>query len=241
MTCVTAKQRHVAYDEYEGISRELKENERSFVTKVTMPKVSEEHVEARKHQIMDAAAACFCRQGFHHSTMQDICRQANMSPGAVYRYFCSKEEIIESMLRERQGATAAIIEAVRGHGSTLQVLDELSDVFFNNLENTQACALSVELWAEALRSPRIKELLLNELRNVSTPFIEIVRNAQGRGEINPELDAQATAQVMISFFDGLILQKATDSSVDVSQYVAVMKAMMNGRFWQASSSSRERS
>jgi len=201
-----------------------------------MPRVSEEHVEARKHQIMDAAAACFCRKGFHHSTMQDICRQADMSPGAVYRYFCSKEEIIESMLRERQGATAAIIEAVRGRGSTLQVLDELSDVFFSNLENTQACALSVELWAEALRSPRVKELLLNELRNVSTPFIEMVRNAQERGEINPALDAEATAQVMISFFDGLILQKATNSSVDVSQYVAVMKAMMNGRFWQESSS-----
>jgi AcrR family transcriptional regulator len=202
-----------------------------------MPKVSEEHAEARKHQIMDAAAACFCRKGFHHSTMQDICRQADMSPGAVYRYFCSKEEIIESMLRERQGATAAIIEAVRERGSTLQVLDELSDVFFSNLENTQACALSVELWAEALRSPRVKELLLNELRNVSTPFMEIVRNAQERGEINPALDAEATAQVMISFFDGLILQKATDSSVDVSQYVAVMKAMMNGSFWQERSSS----
>jgi len=188
---------------------------------------------------MDAAAACFCRQGFHHSTMQDICRQAELSPGAVYCYFESKEEIIESMLRERQGATAAIIEAVRGHGSTLQVLDELSDVFFSNLENTQACALSVELWAEALRSPRIRELLLNELRNVSKPFIEIVRNAQERGEINPALDAEATAQVMISFFDGLILQKATDSSVDVWKYVAVMKAMMNGSFWQDASSSQE--
>jgi AcrR family transcriptional regulator len=200
-----------------------------------MPKVGEDHVEARRHQIMDAAASCFCRKGFHHTTMQEICRQSELSAGAVYRYFESKEQIIESMLRERQGATAAIIEAVRGHAGTLQVLDELADVFFSNLENTQACALSVELWAEALRSPRIREMLLNELRNVRTPFIEIVCIGQERGEVNPALDAEATAQVMISFFDGLILQKATDSSVDVRKYVAVMKSMMNGSFWQRSS------
>ncbi len=209
-----------------------KKNERSFVKNVTMPRVTEEHFAARRRQIMDAAAACFCRKGFHHSTMQDICQQAELSPGAVYCYFNSKEEIIESMMRERQSASAAIIEAIRDRGDTLRVLDELSDVFFSNLENTQACSLSVELWAEALRSSRIREMLQDELRNVSSPFGEIVRNAQEVGEINPALDPEAVAQVMISFFDGLVLQKATNGSIDVWKYVAVMKAMMNGMFWQ---------
>ncbi len=197
-----------------------------------MPKVTEAHLEARKHQIMDAAAACFCQQGFHHSTMQDICRQAELSPGAVYRYFSAKEEIIESMVRERQRASAAIIEAVRSHGTTLRVLDELADVFFSHLENPQECALSIELWAESLRSPRIREMLLSELRNVGAPLTEIIGSAQKAGEINQRLDAEAVAQVLISFFDGLILQKATDNSIDVWKYVTVMKAMLNGTFWQ---------
>ena len=54
-----------------------------------MPKVSEAHVEARKQQIMDAAKTCFSRQGFHQTSIQDICREAELSPGAVYRYFDS--------------------------------------------------------------------------------------------------------------------------------------------------------
>jgi len=206
-----------------------------------MPKVTEEHVAARRHQIMDAAAACFCRNGFHHSTMQDICRQAELSAGAVYGYFASKEEIIESMIRERQAHTASIMEAIRGRGETLKVLDEMADVFFMHLEDPQKCALNVELWAEALRSPRIRELLLTELANIGGPIAEIVQQAQGRGEINAALDAQAVAQVMLSFFDGLVLQKATDSRIDVWKYVAVMKAMMGGSFWQANGKSRERS
>jgi AcrR family transcriptional regulator len=55
-----------------------------------MPKVTEAHLEARRQQILDAALACFSRRGFHQSTMQDICQEAELSPGAVYRYFRSK-------------------------------------------------------------------------------------------------------------------------------------------------------
>jgi AcrR family transcriptional regulator len=58
------------------------------------PKVTEAHVEARREQILEAAAACFSRKGFHQTTMQDICEAAQLSPGAVYTYFPSKESII---------------------------------------------------------------------------------------------------------------------------------------------------
>lgn len=56
-----------------------------------MPKVSDAHLEARREQILDAAEACFSREGFHQTSMQDICREAELSPGAVYRHFSSKE------------------------------------------------------------------------------------------------------------------------------------------------------
>ena len=198
-----------------------------------MPKVTEAHLEARKHQIMDAAAVCFSRKGFHRSTMHDICQQAELSPGAVYRYFGSKEEIIESMIRERQASGAAIIEALRGRGGTLDVLDEIADVFFGQLENPQKCALSVELWAESLRSPRIRELLRSELRNISEPLAEITRNAQEDGEIDRRLNPESVAQILISLFDGCVLQKTVDEGLDVGEYVAVMKAMTNGTFWRS--------
>jgi len=195
-----------------------------------MPKVTEAHLEARRQQILDAAAACFTQKGFHHSTMHDICQVAELSPGAVYRYFTSKEEIIEAMLRERKSTSATLIRAISGE-DTQQVLDGLADTFFASLENPQACALSVELWAEALRSPRIRSLLRDELRHVTGPFVELIRRAQERGEINRRLDAEAVAQVMVSFFEGLVLQKTAEPEIDVWKYVSAMKAMMGGAFW----------
>ena len=61
-----------------------------------MPKVTDEYRAARRQQIIDAAYRCFARKGFHQATMRDIYAEANLSPGAVYHYFDSKDAIIQA-------------------------------------------------------------------------------------------------------------------------------------------------
>jgi len=74
-----------------------------------MPRVTEEHLAARRRQILDAAVTCFARQGLHRTTMQDIFREAELSPGAVYRYFPSKEAILRAIAEEAFGNVARVI------------------------------------------------------------------------------------------------------------------------------------
>jgi TetR/AcrR family transcriptional regulator, repressor for uid operon len=198
-----------------------------------MPKVTEAHLEARKQQILDAAAACFSRKGFHQTTMQDICREADLSPGAFYRYFESKEGVIEAMVVERRQKSMAIVETALGHsGNTLGILDELANVFFQHLGDSQGCALDIELWAEAQSNPRVREAVRLDVCEVNDALVSIISEAQARGEINPLLEPRAVAEVMNSFFFGLILQRSLSADVEVSPYVSAIKAMMNGHFWQ---------
>ena len=58
------------------------------------PKVSEEHMEERRKQILDAAVRGFSRRGLHQTTIEDIRLEAELSRGAVYHYFKTKEDII---------------------------------------------------------------------------------------------------------------------------------------------------
>lgn len=65
-----------------------------------MARVSQEHLDARRRQILDGAARCFARNGFHGTSMQDVFKEVGLSAGAVYRYFPGKEDIIAAITKE---------------------------------------------------------------------------------------------------------------------------------------------
>src|SRR5215216_839114 len=124
-----------------------------------MPKLMPAHLEQRRQQILDAAAACFARTGFHRTTMQDICDESRLSPGAIYRYFNSKEEIIQAMCRHGHEDDAETIRGAMQQGGSLAIFDALVHVFLEQLHNFELCALSIELVSEARRSEFIRRSL----------------------------------------------------------------------------------
>ena len=112
-----------------------------------MPKVSEEHLLARKRGIVQAAARCLQRKGLAGTGMRDLFRAANLSPGAVYRYFTGKEELVAAVA----SATPAIAEAALaasasapGPGNRLQALLEAA------ASGLRPARLQLELQAAAL-------------------------------------------------------------------------------------------
>ena len=201
-----------------------------------MPKVLPEYLEQRRQQILEGAASCFARRGFHQTTMQDICDESALSPGAVYRYFRSKEEIIEAMCMRGRSENIAIIEDAFEHDDTLAVLEELITVFFGSLDTGDPavadCILNIELISEAPRNERIRETLRLNNDEVRTRFMEkLVLRAQARGEMNPELSPEAVARVMIAVYHGFLTQKIIEPDLDVWGYANVLRALFGGGFW----------
>src|ERR1700761_4728882 len=78
-----------------------------------MPKISEEQRQARRDQILAASWRCFARRGIHSTSMDDIVREADLSFGAVYLYYKSKEELIHaafiSAFNEMRGLTVPVL------------------------------------------------------------------------------------------------------------------------------------
>lgn len=56
----------------------------------------EEVKQFRRRQIMDASLRLFDEKGFRETTIKDIAEAAGISSGLIYRYFKSKDEILES-------------------------------------------------------------------------------------------------------------------------------------------------
>ncbi|MGN6675555.1 MAG: TetR/AcrR family transcriptional regulator, partial [Thermomicrobiales bacterium] len=53
----------------------------------------------RRDQILDAASKVFARFGLQHARMDDIADASNLSKGALYLYFKSKDDLIAAILR----------------------------------------------------------------------------------------------------------------------------------------------
>jgi AcrR family transcriptional regulator len=83
-----------------------------FSILVAVPKISERQALERRTRILDAALRCFERDGFQAATMQDIFREAALSPGAVYTYFFGKDEIVRAAAAEvlAHGTPRALVQ-----------------------------------------------------------------------------------------------------------------------------------
>jgi AcrR family transcriptional regulator len=77
-----------------------------------MPKLSETVIEEKKRHIEDAAKQLFIKQGFHATSMRDISARARTSLGNLYNYYRTKEEILESIIRNYQQVIDARLRAM---------------------------------------------------------------------------------------------------------------------------------
>jgi AcrR family transcriptional regulator len=207
-----------------------------------MPKVLPEYLELRKQQILDAAAMCFARRGFHQTTMQDICREVELSPGAVYRYFPSKDAIIEGMCTRGQEANAAALEEGISAAGTLDAFDQLIRIFFlemDSLKSFEVCALNVELIAESPRNERVQQLQERTIQEVLSRLVDFMKASQAAGDVDPSLDAEAIGRVMIALYQGLITQRLVEPDVDIAAYARVLRSLFGGRFWRGQTMPQE--
>jgi AcrR family transcriptional regulator len=195
-----------------------------------MPKVSQTYLDNRRAEILDAALECFSREGFHRTTMQDIVEQSRLSPGAIYNYFASKEEIIEAIADERHARERQMIVA-RSSESALAALVQIGRDFLNSLQDPaerKRRRVTLQLWAEALRNPRVLRTVRRGILGPRKALGELVARAQKRGEIPIALEADAMARIMIAVFQGLILQLAWDTETQVEPYMKAAEALFSG-------------
>jgi TetR/AcrR family transcriptional regulator, transcriptional repressor of aconitase len=194
-----------------------------------MPKVSDEHLAARRRQILGAALVCFSRRGFHQTPMQAIFDEAGLSPGAVYRYFKSKEEIVQAIASETLGGFARAIEPGPDEEPLGPV--ELLDRFFDFIEGIELrrerLRLAIQAWGEVLHNPELSDFVRGLVDDLRTRMSATLREAQRRGALDPELDTEPAARVLIAIAQGFVVQSAWFEDLDRRTFRAAARALLS--------------
>ncbi|HLI81945.1 MAG TPA: TetR/AcrR family transcriptional regulator [Candidatus Binataceae bacterium] len=166
------------------------------------PDVSEE----RRGQILDAASAVFARLGVRESRMDDIVAQADLSKGALYWYFKSKDDLIAACI-ERLFARA--IENFRDFLKTEQSfrigLEAIAQYMAADLrEIGRMRGVVLEYYALAARDGRVRERVRGYIETFIELFVTMIEHAIERGECHP-VDARKTAIAIEAMFEGITL------------------------------------
>jgi len=194
------------------------------------PRVTEAHIEARYNEILGAAFRCFARSGLHGTTMQNIADEADLSAGALYRYFESKEALVRTLATrsaERRLETFSRLET----GAGVEALANLVFEILGALEAEEAEAsvrLDVRLWAEMLDEPEGREIILDAFASLREPVAAFVRAEQQAGRIAKSVEPGAVGWVVLSLMAGVELQRAYEPKLDLAAYRTVVRQLLAG-------------
>lgn len=141
--------------------------------------------------------------------MQEICAQAAMSPGNLYRYFPSKEALIAGICERNRAEAADSLLAVDRAPGFFEGLAALAR--HHLVERTEEeASLCAEIMAESRRNPEIARLHTEVERDIKGRLIEMLRRAAERGEISGGVDLDGAATMLMVLADGMSWRRASD-------------------------------
>ena len=192
-----------------------------------VPRVSEDHLTARREQILAAAQRCFKRNGLHRTTMQDLIREAGLSVGAVYRYFKSKDEIINAISQNITGTLGLQLEEIAA--AELPLLEAMSraiDTIDVQVRPGGFFSIGVQVWAEATVDPAIGAIVRQRYLQMRRPFRTIAQHAVARGEVPAGTDPEALSYVLFGMLPSYAVQHLLVGAPSKETYLAGVRALI---------------
>lgn len=169
--------------------------------KVTMARVTSEHVDARKTAILEAAGRVFGCKGPATATMQEIADEAGISTGAIYLYFPSKDELLREFYAQclKEGPLSLLQESMPEGLSAIERLKRGADRMrrFWREQPAELRIGTVEAALAGFRNPEtIGTYLTQGDEAIRSAVAAVIEDGQSTGEIDPALDAQALAAML---------------------------------------------
>jgi AcrR family transcriptional regulator len=169
-----------------------------------VPKVSQEHREARREQILEGARRCFARHGYEGATVARLEQEIGLSRGAIFNYFDSKWDLFYA-LAERDTARGLQIFAEEGVDALVRHVAEESPDWLRTDPGAR------EQWAQ--RAPEQERRALERMQEL-----------QANGQVRNDIDADEIGTFIGLILDGLVSRRAFGFPTNVDPLLKLVHA-----------------
>jgi AcrR family transcriptional regulator len=197
-----------------------------------MPKVSEQHREARRDQIVDAALRCFANRGFQRTSMADIIAESGLSAGAIYGHFTGKQQLALAVAQRVLGNRMTEF-GERLAGGELPAPSSMLRMMMEGLRgDVHDTGLLVQLWGEGVTDPEMSGMIgpiFVRVRGIMGSYLTdwAVRH-RGLGREAAAVWADEVMPVFLGVGQGYIIQSALLPDFDGEAYFRGVAGLLDG-------------
>ena len=191
----------------------------------------QERAERTRQQLIEAAVKCFAEQGYDGTGVAMICERAQVSKGAFYHHFDTKQAIFLALMQQwlegldhQLDAFQTSMQSVpEGLHSMTGLLGTVLDVGGDQLP------MYLEFWSRATRDPQVWQETIAPFHRYHAFFGSLLRTGMDEGSIR-EVNANHAARVLVAFAVGLLMQGLLEpEGVDWAEVSDLgMDMLMNG-------------
>ena len=122
-----------------------------------MPRISDQDRAVRRQRIVDAAWRRLATNGYHETTIDDVCDEAGVSKGAFYGYFDTKQALFLALLEEETEALNGVAgelaeQELPGAERVRRFVQAMLEVG----DDPGRVQLRADLWAELAGDPVVR-------------------------------------------------------------------------------------
>ncbi len=162
--------------------------------------------------ILNTALELFSKNGYDATSVAEICTGANISKGAFYHHFPSKQDLFLVLMRTwLQDVEGMLQSAIVDTVNVPQMLDNMAAIsggFFEALEG--GFPILLEFWTQANRQPVVWQKAVEPYRQILEFFTDLIQIGTEDGNFEQSLDPEVAARVITAVAMGLLLQATFD-------------------------------
>lgn len=177
-----------------------------------MPKVTQEHLDARRAQILDGARRAFAEHGYEGATVARLEEATGLSRGAIFHYFENKNDLFVELAMEMNTR----------FGDTL--FDSGLDEAFRALTSVSPDWLAVLIETESrLRHDEdFVQRFEAKAADVSPRIRDWFREEQAEGRLRDDVSWEELGRFITSVLNGLALRVAAGDPFDIETQLRLL-------------------
>lgn len=171
-----------------------------------MPKVSADHMAARRRQILDGARTCFAEYGFEGATVRRLEEITGLSRGAIFHHFDDKDALFLALASE-DAADMAVTVAEQG---LVQVMREI----LTDPQSFSWLGTRLEIARRLRTDPEFRERWTDHQVLVDDAVLARLREQKSSGRMRTDVPDRVLLTYLDIVLDGLVSHLATGRGIE---------------------------